>query len=229
MLKSPLRKLRLAAALIPLMISSPALAATVFDATGDILPSFTGTGSPDLDVTSFSVQFNSVTNTFLLGASFAGAIDPSLAGFYVIGVDTGVGAIRPFGNIGEPNVVFDQVIVVQKTGSAVLSGNALKATVVGNLFTLSVPSAFLPSTGFAPQDFGFNIWPREGSTVTGNNQITDFAPNNALLTPTGALLTPAVPEPATWLTMILGFGLLGGAMRLRRGKPALRLPLHSFV
>ena len=67
MLKSPLRKLRLAAALIPLMISSPALAATVFDATGDILPSFTGTGSPDLDVTGFSVQFNSVTSTFLLG------------------------------------------------------------------------------------------------------------------------------------------------------------------
>jgi hypothetical protein len=229
MLKAPLRKLRLAAALIPLMVSTPALAATVFDATGDIIPSFTGTGSPDLDVTSFSVQFNSLTNTFLLGASFAGPIDPSLPGFYVIGVDTGTGAIRPFGSIGEPNVVFNQVIVVQKDGSAVVSGNPLSATVVGNLFTLSVPLALLPSTGFAPGDFGFNIWPREGATVTGNNQITDFAPNNALLTANGALLTPAVPEPSTWLTMIMGFSLLGAAMRLRRRKQRVRFPLRSFV
>lgn len=31
----------------------------------------------------------------------------------------------------------------------------------------------------------------------------------------GALLTSAVPEPATWLMMILGLGLIGGAMRRR--------------
>jgi hypothetical protein len=29
--------------------------------------------------------------------------------------------------------------------------------------------------------------------------------------------------------MILGFGLLGAAMRLQRGQPRVRLPLHSFV
>ena len=27
---------------------------------------------------------------------------------------------------------------------------------------------------------------------------------------------PAVPEPATWLMMILGFGLIGGALRRQR-------------
>src|SRR5690606_5070816 len=30
--------------------------------------------------------------------------------------------------------------------------------------------------------------------------------------------TPAVPEPATWLMMILGFGLVGGVMRAKRNE-----------
>lgn len=32
---------------------------------------------------------------------------------------------------------------------------------------------------------------------------------------------PAVPEPATWATMLLGFGLIGGAMRSARRRPKL--------
>jgi hypothetical protein len=34
--------------------------------------------------------------------------------------------------------------------------------------------------------------------------------------------TPAVPEPATWLTMILGFGLAGGALRYARRSTSVR-------
>lgn len=37
----------------------------------------------------------------------------------------------------------------------------------------------------------------------------------------GVLNTAAIPEPATWLTMILGFGATGAAMRHRRRKPVL--------
>lgn len=40
--------------------------------------------------------------------------------------------------------------------------------------------------------------------------------SNAVLYTTG---TGAVPEPATWAMMLLGFGLVGGAMRTRRRKP----------
>jgi hypothetical protein len=50
--------------------------------------------------------------------------------------------------------------------------------------------------------------------LTNNSQISDFAPNNALMSVNGIL--SAVPEPASWLSMLLGFGLIGGAMR-RRG------------
>lgn len=203
-----------AVALLSIVASAPAHAVSIVDAAGDILPSFVGTGSPDLDVTSFAVSLNPSATTFSLGAVLAGDINPALPGFYVIGVDTGAGAIRPFGGIGQPNVIFDQVIIVQKNGTATLGANSLTTLLSGNQFIVNVPVSLLPSTGFTPQQYGFNIWPREGAVVTNNSQITDFAPNNALLAVTG-VFTP-VPEPATWLMMILGFGAIGAAMRRRR-------------
>jgi hypothetical protein len=211
-----MKNLRFAVAFLPLLISAPAAAVsiTVADPVGDILPSFVGTGSADLDVTSFSVSLDPSATTFSLGAVLAGDINPALAGFYVIGVNTGAGAIRPFAGIGEPNVTFDQVIIVQKNGTATVGGTSLTTLLSGNQFIVSVPLSLLPSTGAAPQNYGFNIWPREGAVVTDNSQITDFAPNNALLAVNGVF----VPEPASWLMMLLGFGLIGGAMRFRRGR-----------
>jgi hypothetical protein len=214
-----MKSLCLAVAVLPVILSSPATATTVSDPVGDILPSFVGTGSPDLDVTSFSVSLDPSATTFSLGAVLAGDIDPTLAGFYVIGVNTGSGAIKPFAGIGEANVTFNQVIIVRKNGSATLGANSLTTLLSGNQFIVSVPVSLLLSTGAAPADYGFNIWPREGAVVTGNSQITDFAPNNALLSANG--LVTAVPEPATWLSMLLGFALIGGAMRFRRPRPAL--------
>jgi hypothetical protein len=196
-------------AILPALVGTPAAAATVLDPTGDFLPSYVFDHDPDLDVTSFSVDFNEATDTFLLGASLAGAVDLSEAGFYVIGVNTGAGAIDPFGDIGNGNVTFDQVVVLQKDGSV----NLGTATLVGNVFTISVPLSLLPSTGADPQAYGFNLWPRYGEGLGGNEQISDFAPNNALLTTNGV-----VPEPATWLTMLLGFGLAGAALRFRRAR-----------
>jgi hypothetical protein len=211
-----MKTIHIALAVLPIIISSPAFATTVTDPVGDVLPSFIGTGSPDLDVTSFSVDLDPSATTFSLAAVLAGDINAALAGFYVIGVNTGAGAIAPFADIGEPNVRFDQVIIVQKNGTATLGGNPLDVMLSGNQFTVSVPVALLPSTGATPANYGFNIWPREGATVTGNSQITDFAPDNALLSAHG--IVHPVPEPATWLTMLLGFGFVGGALRFRRNQ-----------
>jgi hypothetical protein len=215
-----MKTIRLAATLLALIASSPAVASTVSDPVGDFLPSFTGTASPDLDVTSFSVSLDPGATTFSLGAVLAGDIDPSLAGFYVIGVNTGSGAIHPFAAIGEPNVTFNQVIVVQKNGTATLGANSLTILLSGNQFIVDVPVSLLTSTGATPQNYGFNIWPRFGSTVTGNAQISDFAPDNALLSANGLL---PVPEPASWLMMLLGFGLIGGTMRIGRRRPVAQI------
>lgn len=205
-----------AAALACVVCAAPALAQTqtVTDATGDFLATYTGPKLGDLDVTSFSVSYDATDKLFTLGATFAGAITAGTPGFYVYGVNTGKGAIRPFGGIGQGNVIFDQAIVVQKDGTGSIGGKALDSNwiaIAGNILTVKVPLSLLPSTGFTPQHYGFNLWPRAGA---GNAGISDFAPENATL-------SAAVPEPATWGMLMVGAGLAGGMLRYRRRRTAL--------
>jgi hypothetical protein len=196
------------AALVLIAGTGTAQAITVVDATGDFLPGFVGTQDADLDVTSFSVTYDGGTSTFTLGATFAGAINPALVGRYVIGVNTGTAPVSPFAGIGQPNVRFTQTVTVQKAGSGTVGTTAIAVTVSGNAFTALVPLSLLPSTGLTPLQYGWNLWPRNGGT--GVAAISDFAPENALLA-----IVP-LPEPATWLSMLIGFVAVGGAMRMRR-------------
>jgi len=189
------------------LATTPAAAVTVSDPVGDFLPSFAGAQSPDLDVTSFSVVYDG-TN-FLLGATLAGAIVPGNNALYVIGIDTGTGINHPFGNIGEPNVTFNQVIVLSGlTGTAALGATQLTTSVNGNAFSILLPGNLPTSTGDQPAQYGFNLWPRVG--LGNNNQISDFAPQNALLR------VQPLPEPGTWAMMLLGFAGVGASMRRRR-------------
>ncbi|WP_084578863.1 PEPxxWA-CTERM sorting domain-containing protein [Sphingomonas azotifigens] len=217
-----MRMILSAAALACLAVAAPALAQTrtVSDATGDFLAGYTGPKLGDLDVTSFSVSYDAGAKLFTLGSTFAGDITPGTPGFYVYGVNTGAGAIRPFGGIGQGNVIFDQAIVVQKNGTGTIGGTALNKdwiAIAGNILTVKVPLSLLPSTGFAPQRYGFNLWPRSAG---GNAGISDFAPENATLS-----ASAAVPEPATWGMLMVGAGLAGGTLRYRRrrGQGALAL------
>jgi hypothetical protein len=200
------RLLLVAGAIVTLAGAGSAHATTISDPTGDFLGSFVGNHDPDLDVTSFRVSFDAATTTFSLNATFAGPINPALPGLYVIGVNTGTGAIAPFGGIGEPNVIFNQVAVVQKTGATTIGANNLTATISGDSLSLLVPLNLLPSTGFTPENYGWNLWPRNG--LGNNNQISDFAPENSTIA--------SIPEPATWAMMLIGFGALGATLRRRR-------------
>ena len=191
-------------------LAGVAQATSIPDPTGDFLPSYTGTHQADLDVTSLSVSFNSMTSSFLIQSTMAGTINSALPGFYVIGVNTGTGVIAPFGSIGAGNVRFNQAITVQKDGTAKVGATSLAAgsvTIGGNALSLIVPLSLLPSTGWDAEHYAFNIWPRSG-TVGGLATISDFAPNNSDLS--------AAPEPAAWAMMVSGFGLTGTAMRRRR-------------
>lgn len=201
-------RMTLLAAAAALFAAGAAHATTVSDPVGDVLPTFVGTAFPDLDITSFSVDLNPSQTAFDFSATLDGNFDPTHTSLYVIGVDTGAGAIRPFANIGEPAVIFDQAIVVVNNGAALLGSNSLSATLSGDMFSVSVPVSMLPSTGFTPGNYRFNLWARNG--LGNNNQNADFAPQNATITAT------AVPEPATWALMIFGFGLAGATVRGRR-------------
>lgn len=193
-------------------LAGAAQATTVSDPTGDYLASYTGPHQADLDVTSLSVMFNASTDSFLVQSTMAGLIDATLPGFYIIGINTGTGA-GPFGSIGAPDVLFNQVIAVQKNGSATIGANTLvpgSVTIGGNALSVVIPLSMLPTTGFDPLQYGFSIWPRSGTTG-GLPTISDFAPNNATVAAAGA-----VPEPANWMVMLGGFGLIGGALRHQR-------------
>jgi hypothetical protein len=206
-----MRKTLLASAACAILMSLPASAATVIDAAGDFLPSYTGPLLADLDVTSFSVLYDPEAMNFLLGAEFAGPITPGTPGLYVIGVNTGTGVIDPFDSIGQGNVIFNQAIVIQKTGAT----NLGTATISGNSLSAIVPLSALPSTGFSPLNYGFNIWPRTAPPPSANDVISDFSPENATVS--------AIPEPSTLAMLVLGFGLIGGALRFAKRRQALEV------
>lgn len=203
-------KLTLLLSAMQLLIASPAMATVTIDPTGDFIPSFTGPQTPDLDVTGFSVGYDPGTEIFRIAGTLAGAIVPESDFYYVIGVNTGTGAIAPFGSIGQPNVIFNQVVVVGGEGEAFVGSNDLTFSIVGNNFDVLVPLSLLPSTGADPLTYSFNLWPRTDLTPSNLAAISDFAPDNAMIHAT------VVPEPMTWFLMLLGFGLVGTKLRFRR-------------
>jgi hypothetical protein len=201
-----MRRIIIVSASFALLASLPASAATIVDATGDFLPTYIGPQNGDLDVTGFSVTLNS--GIFHVNTTLAAPVGTTPGAFYVYGVNRGSGTAG-FAALGLNNVLFDQVIIVRQNGSISTIG-AGTATFAGNTIDFDISSSLLPSTGFTPGQYGWNVWPRAATTaagvaITGSPAISDFAPNNATLA--------AVPEPATWAMMLIGFGAVGGAMR----------------
>jgi hypothetical protein len=190
------------------LAATPAFAGIVSDAQGDWAPGYTGQKLNDLDVKAFSVAYDSGASLFHLKGTMWGNITAGTEGFYVIGVDTGSGPSHPFGALGQPNVTFNGVMLVQKDGTGTIGATSLTSmiTIAGDTFNLDIPLSLLPaSTGFDAMHYGFNLWPRGA----GAQAVADFAPENSTL-------SAAVPEAGTWAMMVAGFVVLGGTMRTRR-------------
>ncbi|MGX7953623.1 PEPxxWA-CTERM sorting domain-containing protein [Tsuneonella sp. HG249] len=71
--------------------------------------------------------------------------------------------------------------------------------------------------GNATYFFSFNASNTDVIQITGRAGANNSGLSNAALLAT----TSAVPEPATWALMLLGFGLIGGAMRSARQRQKL--------
>lgn len=199
---------------------SSASATTIVDPVGDFLPTFTGSQNGDVDIRSTTVTFDG-TN-FDLSATVNGTLGTTEGSLFVWGVNRGSGTARlTFGSpsLGS-NVLFDAVVVMFPDGllrvvtfvGAIPTITPFPAgvTVAGDTLSASVPVALLFSTGYTPDQYTFALWSRDRANPLadgGNNEIADFAPNSGTFR--------AVPEPSTWLMMLLGFGLAGGAMRFR--------------
>ena len=212
------------------MAAATSASATVVDPVNDLLATYTGPVSGDVDIMSGDVAFDGTS--FLLSATLASDIDAVPGQLYAWGIDRGAGTPR-IDLLRDPDIapdiVFDAVLVMLPNGvltvvTIPVAGAPTFTTVIGgtvvNGDTLSatIPLSLLFSTGFAPEDYTFGFWSRirVDPTVDGtNNEIADF------LLGSGTINARVVPEPATWLTMLLGFGVVGSVMR--RGRKPLRV------
>jgi hypothetical protein len=197
--------------LVLLLGATPSLAAPIADPLGDFLESYTGPHGADLDIVSIDPTFDG--STFTLTSTSAGAIGTTSGGIFVWGVNRGTNA-TPFGDF-RPGVQFDAIVLANPFGASrvVINGvaTALPAANVffsGNVLNVAVPSAWLPSAGFAPVDYLVNLWPRSGSG--GNATISDFAPDNS------DARVQMVPEPAAMMLLVMGLAGLGVMVRRRR-------------
>lgn len=207
----------LAVALAISALAATAHAATETDPVGDFLATYTGPQNGDVDVTSVGALDDGTNVT--LTATFNGTIGTTPGAAYVLGVDRGAGL--PLFTFQTPSVgagvIFDAVAILLPGGGSFVAGLlptmtapiALSGvTFSGSTVTAVIPLADLPSNGFAPAQYRYDLWPRVGLDPTDNRQIADFAPD-------ASTFTASVPEPAAWALMIAGFGLVGGLLRRR--------------
>lgn len=212
-------------AAIALLNSTSMATAAVSDPAGDFLATYTGTTSSDLDILSGDVAFDG--SSFLFTATMAGAVDATPGQLYAWGVNRGAGTAR-IDLLRDPDiapdVLFDAVVIMLPNGTLTVAIIPIAGppafttfaggtTIDGDTLTGAVPLSLFTSTGFEPEDYTFGLWSRlrVDPTVDGtNHEIADF------LSGSGHLKARVVPEPATWLSMLLGFGIVGGALRSRR-------------
>ena len=229
-----MRRLFKFASAFALLASASAVSAQVSDPAGDLLGTYTGPANADLDILSGDVAFDGTS--FLLTATMAGDIGSVPGKLYAWGIDRGSGTPR-IDLLRDPDIapgiLFDAVLVMLPNGMLTIVtipvagapsfNNIIGGTTVsGNTLSATVPLSQLISTGFAPEDYTFGFWSRVrvNPALDGtNNEIADF------LQGSGTLNARAVPEPATWLTMLLGFGVAGAVIRNRRRVAARQMQL----
>lgn len=189
-------------------------AAAVSDPSNDFLPTFAGPHNGDLDVVAANVTLDGSNLDFTATMNNAIGLTPGTV--YVFGINRGQGTAK-FGNIGAGDVLFDSTLVINQSAVGVVNNliNHTSTTLtgtgavklLGSTISGVVPVSDLPSEGFSPGQYQYNIWPEFGAANPGNTHISDFAPNNS-----DAVVSVAAPEPSTISLLsaaaLIAFGLL---------------------
>jgi hypothetical protein len=169
--------------------SVPAL---ISDPVGDFLPGYTGPHDPGLDVTAHEVVYLQDQARLVFYGRMDGPIAPTqaLGGLYIFGVDRGTGTPRFAGRtpvIG-PNVLWDSVVRINPDGTGlfnnILAGISTPlspgdVSINGNEFTASVPlSLMTPSAARPPEQWTYNLWPRNNPNIGQTAVVSDLAPDD---------------------------------------------------
>ena len=178
------------------VVFTPAVRATTFsDPQGDYLPTYTGEALPGLDVLAHQVTVAGDRVVFF--GRMAGPIAPTQAvgGLFLIGIDRGLGTprfTRGTPVIG-PNVKWDSVVRINADGTGQFANQIIGTpplgvvTVLdpadiridGNHFTASLPLSLLtPGATLPPEQWTYNLWPRNVVLIGQNQHVTDLAPDD---------------------------------------------------
>jgi hypothetical protein len=124
-------------------------------------------------------------DTFDFTGTVAGRLTESVPTVFVFGINRGAGkSPGPFTDRGV--VVFDSVVTVSigptgVVGAVNVSGKSTilpsqDVRVVGSSVAVAVPASLLPSTGFSPGQYQFNLWVNNPQATA--EPIASFVPEN---------------------------------------------------
>ncbi|PZR55974.1 MAG: hypothetical protein DLM50_09120 [Candidatus Meridianibacter frigidus] len=158
---------------------------------GHVYALYTGPVRPALDAIGVKGTFSQASNTLTFTAQMAGPIVVGAPNYYVWGINRGGATNAPFP--GEPNIVFNAVVVVTVNPDGTASGSVVllpggatpldssAISISQNFISETFPASLLPSTGAQISGYMWNLWPRSGLGGTPQAQIQTFAPENAEL------------------------------------------------
>jgi PEP-CTERM motif len=121
-------------------------------------------------------------------------------------------------------IVFNSVDYATYGGLAVQTQLALFSSAnAGNLYLPLIPSSALTAQGAGHATWAPNLSSANGFILHFGSDAFNAAIDNLTFTISNVNVSSPVPEPATWLSMILGFGLVGAAARRRAARSAVAI------
>lgn len=205
------------------LISSTAASASITDPLGDFLPTYTGPHDPNVDIVGADVAFDG--STFYFTTTTNGSVGTTPNSVYAWTLNRGSGIARPaLASPAGGSLLWDAVVAMfpdgslrvvtfSSSGGRTITNISGGTRVSGNSLSGSVPALMLPSTGFLADEYTFDLWSRVrlNPAVDGaNSEVAD------LLAGSGDIHAAAVPEPAAWSMMLLGFAGIALAARNRK-------------
>ena len=177
-------------------VATPSVHANpISDPEGDLLPTYTGEAMPGLDVVAHKVTL--AGDRVIFFGKMAGPIAPTQAvgGLFLIGIDRGLGTprfTRGTPVIG-PNVRWDGVVRINADGTGNFANQIIgtpplgvvtildpaDVRIDGNHFTADLPLSLLrPGATLPPEQWTYNLWPRNAVVIGQNQHVTDLAPDD---------------------------------------------------